>query len=257
MRSIHPRNPRQVGRTATVGRDNRGRRPRRRRPCATPFESRRAVQMSPLPSTGVPQGSSSSAGRSHPRSALPGVHLLGSWPCRTTATPACAAVRPRRGGWRWSSSMPLRRLDRHRNPTVARMAERADRLEQVTLPRQGAPQPLRVTLGTGQPKFGWSTWSARSSSTTIRTASPTTYGSTPYNWSDLGDSSGAKVIMSHRSARSARARGHTGAASRTEAAPESRRALTAARATVPVSTPSSTKITSRPATASSGAIATP
>ena len=33
-----------------------------------------------------------------------------------------------------------------------------------------APPPLRVTLGTGQPKFR-STWSARSSSTTIRTAS--------------------------------------------------------------------------------------
>ena len=41
-----------------------------------------------------------------------------------------------------------------------------------------APPPLRVTLGTGQPKFK-STWSARSSSTRIRTAAPTVAGSTP------------------------------------------------------------------------------
>ena len=41
-----------------------------------------------------------------------------------------------------------------------------------------APPPLRVTLGTGQPKFK-SIWSARSSSTRIRTAAPTVAGSTP------------------------------------------------------------------------------
>ena len=41
-----------------------------------------------------------------------------------------------------------------------------------------APPPLRVTLGTGQPKFK-SMWSARSSSTRIRTAAPTVAGSTP------------------------------------------------------------------------------
>lgn len=40
------------------------------------------------------------------------------------------------------------------------------------------PPPLRVTLGTGQPKFR-SMWSARSSSTIIRTALPTVTGSTP------------------------------------------------------------------------------
>ena len=40
------------------------------------------------------------------------------------------------------------------------------------------PPPLRVTFGTGQPKFR-STWSARSSSTIMRTAAPTTSGSTP------------------------------------------------------------------------------
>ncbi len=41
-----------------------------------------------------------------------------------------------------------------------------------------APPPLRVTLGTGQPKF-MSMWSARSSSTSMRTAAPTVAGSTP------------------------------------------------------------------------------
>ena len=40
------------------------------------------------------------------------------------------------------------------------------------------PPPRRVTLGTGQPKLR-SMWSARSSSTSIRTAWPTVTGSTP------------------------------------------------------------------------------
>ena len=40
------------------------------------------------------------------------------------------------------------------------------------------PPPRLVTLGTGQPKFR-SMWSARSSSTTIRTACPTWTASTP------------------------------------------------------------------------------
>jgi hypothetical protein len=40
------------------------------------------------------------------------------------------------------------------------------------------PPPLRVTFGTGQPKFR-SMWSARSSVTIIRTAAATTSGSTP------------------------------------------------------------------------------
>ena len=43
---------------------------------------------------------------------------------------------------------------------------------------RAAPPPLRVTLGTGQPKFR-SMWSARSSSTIRRTAAPTVLGSTP------------------------------------------------------------------------------
>ncbi len=62
--------------------------------------------------------------------------------------------------------------------------------------RQGraAPPPLRVTFGTGQPKFR-STWSARSSATIIRTACSTIAGSTPYSWIDRGASSGAKWII--------------------------------------------------------------
>ena len=43
---------------------------------------------------------------------------------------------------------------------------------------RAAPPPLRVTLGTGQPKFR-SMWSARSSVTSIRTAAATVAGSTP------------------------------------------------------------------------------
>jgi hypothetical protein len=56
------------------------------------------------------------------------------------------------------------------------------------------PPPLRVTLGTGQPKFR-STWSARSSSTTIRTARSTITGSTPYNWRLRGRSSGSNATI--------------------------------------------------------------
>jgi hypothetical protein len=41
-----------------------------------------------------------------------------------------------------------------------------------------APPPLRVTLGTGHPKFR-SMWSARFSATSIVTASATVFGSTP------------------------------------------------------------------------------
>ena len=42
---------------------------------------------------------------------------------------------------------------------------------------RAAPPPLRVTLGTGQPKLR-SMWSARSSETSIRAASPAVTGST-------------------------------------------------------------------------------
>ncbi len=53
---------------------------------------------------------------------------------------------------------------------------------------------MRVTFGTGQPKFR-STWSAaRPSVTTIRTASAMIAGSTPYSCSERGDSSASKRI---------------------------------------------------------------
>ena len=57
------------------------------------------------------------------------------------------------------------------------------------------PPPLRVTLGTGQPKLR-STWSARSSSTRIRTASAITCGSTPYSCTERGLSSAWKQTRS-------------------------------------------------------------
>ena len=50
---------------------------------------------------------------------------------------------------------------------------------------RAAPPPLRVTLGTGHPKFR-SMWSARSSSTRTRTAPSTVAGSTPYSWIERG-----------------------------------------------------------------------
>ena len=66
------------------------------------------------------------------------------------------------------------------------------------------PPPLRVTLGTGQPKFR-STWSARSSSTTIRTAAAMMAGSTPYSCTERGDSSASNrirfIVSSLRSSR--------------------------------------------------------
>ena len=55
------------------------------------------------------------------------------------------------------------------------------------------PPPLRVTFGTGQPKLR-SMWSARSSATSIRTASAMIAGSTPYSWIDRGVSSSSKRI---------------------------------------------------------------
>src|SRR5674476_1688359 len=56
-----------------------------------------------------------------------------------------------------------------------------------------APPPLRVTLGTGQPKLR-SMWSARSSLTSIRTAALTVTGSTPYSWIERRLSSGSCSI---------------------------------------------------------------
>ena len=82
-----------------------------------------------------------------------------------------------------------------------------------------APPPLRVTLGTGQPKFR-SMWSARSSSTSIRTAAPTVTGSTPYSWTLRGDSSGpCWISCSETGVRSTRAREVTISLTRTPGPP--------------------------------------
>ncbi len=91
-------------------------------------------------------------------------------------------------------------------PSAARTAAR--RMSRSSPRRYGsaAPPPFRVTFGTGQPKFR-STWSALSSATSIRTASATTGGSTPYNCSERGDSEGAnRIIRIVRSLRSTSAR---------------------------------------------------
>src|SRR5690606_23841076 len=67
-----------------------------------------------------------------------------------------------------------------------------------------APPPLRVTFGTGQPKF-MSMWSARSSATSIVTASRITIGSTPYSWMLRGDSDSwwriSRIVFGVRSTR--------------------------------------------------------
>ena len=71
---------------------------------------------------------------------------------------------------------------------------------------RAAPPPLRVTLGTGQPKLR-SMWSARSSSTSIRTALPAMDGSTPYSWIERTRSPGSvRTIARVFSLRSTRAR---------------------------------------------------
>ncbi len=68
------------------------------------------------------------------------------------------------------------------------------------------PPPLRVTLGTGQPKLR-SMWSARSSSTSSRTAAATVPGSTPYSCTERGASSASWAIRRIDSTlRSSRAR---------------------------------------------------
>ncbi len=100
--------------------------------------------------------------------------------------------------------MPLRIL------TVSGMSPAA-RTVCVTMSRnspsfQGsaAPPPLRVTLGTGHPKFR-SMWSAWSSSTRMRTASAIVFGSTPYSWMERGVSDSwwrmRRIVVSLRSTR--------------------------------------------------------
>ena len=74
--------------------------------------------------------------------------------------------------------MPTRILTVTGMVPAARTAAVTMRANRLRRHGSAAPPPLRVTLGTGQPKFR-STWSARSSSTTMRTASATMSGSTP------------------------------------------------------------------------------
>ena len=73
----------------------------------------------------------------------------------------------------------------------------ASRTTAATMPRNrsvfhgsAAPPPLRVTLGTGQPKLR-SMWSARSSVTRMRAARPAVTGSTEYSCTERGFSSGS------------------------------------------------------------------
>ncbi len=98
------------------------------------------------------------------------------------------------------SSIPLRIFTVTGTEPAARTA--ADTTWANTTRRTGnaAPPPLRVILGVGQPKFR-STWSAPASSTTRRTAAPTTAGSTPKSWtlrtgSSSPNSSIAAVVAS-------------------------------------------------------------
>lgn len=78
----------------------------------------------------------------------------------------------------WSSSMPLRIfMVTGRSPAPLTASRRIAR-SRLRLYGRAEPPPLRVTLGTGQPKLR-SMWSARSSSAIMRTALPTVAGSTP------------------------------------------------------------------------------
>src|SRR6478609_5243531 len=87
--------------------------------------------------------------------------------------------------------MPLRILMvTGRSPACATASRRIARRSGLLYGRADPP-PLRVTLGTGQPKFR-SMWSARSSSTIMRTALPTVTGSTPYSWIERGVSLASK-----------------------------------------------------------------
>ncbi len=87
----------------------------------------------------------------------------------------------------WSSSMPLRILIVTGSSPAPDTASRRMARSRFRLYGSAEPPPLRVTFGTGQPKLR-SMWSARSSSTIMRTALPTVAGSTPYSWIDRGRS---------------------------------------------------------------------
>src|SRR5690606_1010372 len=72
-------------------------------------------------------------------------------------------------------------------------ASRRMRRSRLRLYGRAEPPPRLVTFGTGQPKLR-SMWSARSSSTIMRTALPTVAGSTPYSWIERGVSLASKWI---------------------------------------------------------------
>ncbi len=75
--------------------------------------------------------------------------------------------------------MPLRILtDTGTRPSAAAMASWTMLRNRSRFQGRALPPPLRVTFGTGQPKLR-SMWSARSSSTSSRTAAATVAGSTP------------------------------------------------------------------------------
>ncbi len=93
----------------------------------------------------------------------------------------------------WSSSMPLRIfIVTGRSPAPVTASRKIAR-KRLRLNGSAEPPPLRVTLGTGQPKLR-SMWSARSSSAIMRTALPTVAGSTPYSWIERGCSVASKWI---------------------------------------------------------------
>jgi hypothetical protein len=76
--------------------------------------------------------------------------------------------------------MPLRIFTVTGTPEGLAASTAADTIRANSRRRHGsaAPPPLRVTFGTGQPKF-MSMWSASPLSATIRTAAATVAGSTP------------------------------------------------------------------------------
>ena len=76
--------------------------------------------------------------------------------------------------------MPLRILTVTGIPAGAAASTAARTIRAKSRRRHGSaePPPLRVTFGTGQPKFR-SMWSARFSSTMLRTAPAVISGSTP------------------------------------------------------------------------------
>ena len=115
------------------------------------------------------------------QSALPEYRSAAVRPCRATAeTPALRAVSAASRKVVWSASMPLRIFTvtgiPPREASVTAVVTMAS--NRSCFHGRAEPPPLRVTLGTGQPKLR-SMWSARSSSTSIRTAWPMVIGSTP------------------------------------------------------------------------------